>query len=56
MRGTLNRKRCPELRRGCCGKPSMCGLTGAEVDKEACARCEHPPALTSPPSPGPSAG
>ena len=35
--------RCPELRRACCGKPTMCGLTGAEVDEETCARCENRP-------------
>ncbi len=40
-------ERCPQLVAACCGAPSLCGLTGTEVDPDVCRRCRRRPGQPS---------
>jgi len=37
--GEIATDRCPHLVPNCCGEPSVCGLTGCDVDPRVCRDC-----------------
>jgi len=38
-RGVAVTDRCPYLVPNCCGQPSVCGVTGCDVDPSICGAC-----------------